>query len=449
MKIAGNILILLLIMPAACLDLKMPEKFDAGAMYTEDSDGDGIPDGIEGDGDPDNDGVPNYQDNDSDGDGIPDNQEAGPDPMNPLDTDEDGTPDFLDTDSDNDGVPDSQEGTGDMDGDGIPDYLDDTDNSGTDTDTDTDSDTDSDVDTDTDMDTDSDADYCDEQDFTIEPQPARVLFLVDFSTSMGSGNPSPWNWVESGLKNVLSSGSATANEYGIDIFPDTGACTTGMNVQMDPQGDLAQFYDFMDDNDPITGETPLYCGLANFNNASYAPRLLDSEVDSYLVVISDGPDNCGTDCSGGTPANESDLAGITSSLLSDHNLKTVAIGLGSSISDAQLNAIAANGGTEFTNFLSAPDQSAFESGISQIVQTTITCRYDVEDYVAQADHEKVNFYFDENIVPFEEGCGSGGEGWNWIDSDTVEFCPGSCLQIKEGYVSSISGRYGCPTVTNT
>ena len=57
----------------------------------EDADGDGIEDHIEGTGDRDNDGIPNY----------------------------------LDTDSDGDGTSDADEGTGDDDGDGIPNYLDD------------------------------------------------------------------------------------------------------------------------------------------------------------------------------------------------------------------------------------------------------------------------------------------------------------------------------------
>jgi len=56
----------------------------------EDADGDGIEDHIEGTGDRDHDGIPNY----------------------------------LDTDSDGDGTPDSEEGTEDADGDGIPNYLD-------------------------------------------------------------------------------------------------------------------------------------------------------------------------------------------------------------------------------------------------------------------------------------------------------------------------------------
>lgn len=83
-----------------------------------DSDGDGIPDVVEGTGDADGDGVPNYLDEDSDGDGIPDAEEGTGDP------DGDGMPNFLDEDSDGDGIPDAEEGTDDSDGDSIPDYVD-------------------------------------------------------------------------------------------------------------------------------------------------------------------------------------------------------------------------------------------------------------------------------------------------------------------------------------
>ncbi len=66
-----------------------------------DSDGDGIPDGVEGtEDDTDGDGIPNYLDTDSDGDGIPDKEEGT------GDTDGDGIPNYLDTDSDGDGISD-------------------------------------------------------------------------------------------------------------------------------------------------------------------------------------------------------------------------------------------------------------------------------------------------------------------------------------------------------
>lgn len=68
-----------------------------------DTDGDGLPDVIEGDDDPDGDGLPNCEDPDSDGDGIDDAVE-GPD-----DVDGDHLPNYLDLDSDGDGYSDAVE----------------------------------------------------------------------------------------------------------------------------------------------------------------------------------------------------------------------------------------------------------------------------------------------------------------------------------------------------
>lgn len=65
------------------------------AAPDDDTDGDGIPDNVEGAGDPDGDNVPNFEDTDSDGDGAPDAEEAGPDPTRPVDRNGDGIPDYL------------------------------------------------------------------------------------------------------------------------------------------------------------------------------------------------------------------------------------------------------------------------------------------------------------------------------------------------------------------
>jgi len=114
----------------------------AEVNFTYDTDGDGIPDPVEGGDDTDTDGdnIPDFQDPDSDNDGIPDDQEGG------ADTDGDGIPDYQDDDDDNDGIPSDQEGDTctpdpqnpntdqcvcngtacytDTDNDGIPDYQD-------------------------------------------------------------------------------------------------------------------------------------------------------------------------------------------------------------------------------------------------------------------------------------------------------------------------------------
>lgn len=59
----------------------------------------------------------NSDDKDGDGDGIPNGVEGA------GDTDGDGIPNSADGDSDGDGASDKEEGTSDGDGDGIPNYV--------------------------------------------------------------------------------------------------------------------------------------------------------------------------------------------------------------------------------------------------------------------------------------------------------------------------------------
>lgn len=107
----------------------LEELREAGTL---DTDGDGIPDAVEGDLDADSDGTPNHLDADSDNDCIEDQLE------NAGDLDADGQPNFLDPDTDNDGVADQDEdrncngevdagetnaGVTDTDGDGATDLV--------------------------------------------------------------------------------------------------------------------------------------------------------------------------------------------------------------------------------------------------------------------------------------------------------------------------------------
>ncbi|MBU1243043.1 hypothetical protein KKD52_13575 [Myxococcota bacterium] len=106
--------------------------FDGNGDFIDmDSDANGIMDIIEGTGDVDGDGVPNFQDTDNDGDFIPDTVEIGDPSQGIPDTDNDGLPDYNDVDSDSDGIGDLFETYRDTDGDGIMNFRDlDSDNDG-------------------------------------------------------------------------------------------------------------------------------------------------------------------------------------------------------------------------------------------------------------------------------------------------------------------------------
>ncbi|MBM4394076.1 MAG: VWA domain-containing protein [Deltaproteobacteria bacterium] len=79
---------------------------EADAWPLGDDDGDGIPNGVEGEVDTDGDGTPDFLDQDSDADGIPDKVEGVSDP------DYDGKPSYKDPDSDDDGLDDAAEALG-------------------------------------------------------------------------------------------------------------------------------------------------------------------------------------------------------------------------------------------------------------------------------------------------------------------------------------------------
>jgi len=105
-----------------CIDGSPNDPEDWGDWWApppdRDTDGDGIPDYIEGNEDTDGDGFLDWLDTDSDNDGVPDEVEGD------GDYDHDGIPNYEDEDSDNDGIPDGDEGDVDTDGDGQPDFLD-------------------------------------------------------------------------------------------------------------------------------------------------------------------------------------------------------------------------------------------------------------------------------------------------------------------------------------
>jgi hypothetical protein len=87
--------------------------------FSTDADGDTLLDTLEGWGDVDEDGIPNFCDEDDDNDGLPSVLEGA------GDWDEDGLINAYDTDSDNDGILDGDESIHDADCDNNPSWLDD------------------------------------------------------------------------------------------------------------------------------------------------------------------------------------------------------------------------------------------------------------------------------------------------------------------------------------
>ncbi|MFO8074270.1 MAG: vWA domain-containing protein [Polyangia bacterium] len=353
---------------------------------------------------------------------------------------------------------------------------DDDDDGAADADSDADSDTDGDADADSDADGDADTGtFCDEQDFPISLVPPRLMLLVDFSFSMTDPidpdalNPQDkWPVARQALIEMVT-GYGGQLHFGTDIFPDgsgSNKCEVDdpveYDIQLDSGSAIISYYTSA--STPNGNGTPLYCGMQNFLDPTYAPVFNDPEAPSYLVVVSDGADLCGTGCFYCGPFNQSaecddidvELGELTAQLYDEQGIRTFAIGFGddavsADVAEDQLGAIAANGHTDVDQYLDAADEEALYAALDVIAESAVSCTYSIDEPDASADPDNVNFYFEvegaEEVVPYDEDC-QEGLGWTWIDEEhtEIEFCEQPCQQLQTGEVTEISAKFGCPTV---
>ncbi len=196
-------------------------------------------------------------------------------------------------------------------------------------------------------------------------------------------------------------------------------------------------------------DTPLCDGMNMFNTPSYAPNFTADGAARYLVVVSDGKEECnggGYTTSCGNGPNFPGAVSIVTDLLSK-GIKTFVIGFGSGVSPAQLNAIAKNGGTGFNNYFIASNQAQLQQAFDSIASSVISCDFSLKEPTATADPDNVNFYFDNVVVPYDDNCNQN-TGWTWSD-DThtkITFCEKACEELQNGQVNTVSAKFGCPSI---
>ncbi|MCP4678999.1 MAG: VWA domain-containing protein [Deltaproteobacteria bacterium] len=340
-------------------------------------------------------------------------------------------------------------------------------------DSDTDSDSDADADSDTDADSDADADSdvdagdetCGELNFPIEANPARVMLLLDSSSSMNQPvsddtddwtSPDKWPIAQSALLQMILDWGGLIH-FGFDIFPDSGNCNVAGPVKQDVQlDDGVSVSTFISGHNPSGSSTPLYCGMGNFLDATYASVFRAPEATSYLVVVSDGEDLCGEGCCVGNilkpatlaqcSATSQEFAKLTQDLF-QVGVRTFVIGFGAGVSESQLNAIAKNGGTGVSEFFDAEDQQSLEAALAIIGASAVSCTYGLTLPNEDSDASKVNVYFDNDVVGFDSEC-LHDKGWDWTDSThtAVEFCQEACDELKTGDVDEVKATFGCKSI---
>jgi Mg-chelatase subunit ChlD len=296
---------------------------------------------------------------------------------------------------------------------------------------------------------------CSEQDVTLQLEGVRVMLLLDRSGSMGGTR---WNQAKAAINKMLDDPNNADTWFGLDVFPKNTSAVNKCNNTGDAPVELgankhAEIKAWLADtqNNPVGGDlTPLVHAVESYM-LDPTSALHHEGTANYLIVISDGGDTCYDPDATADPDNdftEEDKLHMLASAVHDlkdvAGIKTIAIGFGGGTAPPELDTIAKNGGSTFDTHIKASNQAALEQAFDEIATAIRPCRFTLQSPDASSSPSKVNFYFDDVVVPRDL---TNADGWNWAKSDEleVEFFGATCTQIKDGSVATVSAKFGCPT----
>lgn len=307
---------------------------------------------------------------------------------------------------------------------------------------------------------------CDQEEFEIARVIPDMLIVLDRSNSMFDDGY--WNPVRDAIYGVTMDMDLEI-WFGLMIFPNvvgTPACS-GTTAQCEPgheplvgvaEGNAFAIRDAL--GPMLTcGGTPIAQTLQNAR--AYLDTLSADGHPKFILLATDGAPNCNAALDGGSCVCTNPMGGCglnPSNCLDD--ARTVAVvediraagiqvfvlGIGTSEWMDILNEMAARGGTGAA-FL-AEDTAAIRETFDEIAGSIASCEFDMRAPDPTADPTRVNFYFDDVVVPSDNADGTCDNGWAWTDAGhtRVQFCGSYCDALLGRTVTNISATWGCPTV---
>ena len=175
---------------------------------------------------------------------------------------------------------------------------------------------------------------------------------------------------------------------------------------------------------------------------------------SYLVLIADGADTCGNE-TGHFPtsevgANAAQLGTRARTLRDEHEIYTVAIGVGDQVAADQLDAITSNGGTDFTSYFSATTDTGLTAALSEIAQYADQCEYGITATAPpqigyMIKWKEVKLYLNGERIERDPLCAIG-TGWDWInpgDYTSITLCDALCADAPLDAPRDLTMTFDC------
>lgn len=300
---------------------------------------------------------------------------------------------------------------------------------------------------------------CESERFSLRPTSVNVVVAIDGSKSMTTF----WPQVRDAVADMMSANKnikVGADLYWADVvesveegFKRINACgdtqhkllepgldnsaKLGELFGTEPPGPGVAFWDFT----PVAD--PLNYYLVNPTSLS------DPSTTNYLVLISDGNDNCFGSFFAGETEKRLTYEKLARELVKK-NIRVLPVGFNAQsdqvnldgspvVSDfAALDTIALHGGTGLDKALAADDPEQLKAAIETVSQRIVSCRFQVPGAlegaasgVSDINPFALNFIVDDRVVPRDR---SQREGWNFVQGNVseVEFFGASCAAVRGG-----------------
>jgi hypothetical protein len=258
---------------------------------------------------------------------------------------------------------------------------------------------------------------------------ANFLIVLDQSGSMEEVLPaggSKWSLATAAIKTVTGQNEASIR-FGLSMFPGATKCTEGSNFVPVSDAAAAPISASMPPNAKGNG-TPIGAALTL---ASARPELTDPTRANFVLLVTDGMENCGGDPVAAVKA----LAG--------RGIKTYVVGFGADVDPARLAQMAVEGGTERlgnTKYYQADDQASLNGAFKQIAQGAAGCDYKLAK--EPPDLNKIYVAVDGNLINHDA---SRKMGWDYNQTTgRLTLYGGACDVVQKSSRPNVQIVYGCP-----
>ncbi len=275
----------------------------------------------------------------------------------------------------------------------------------------------------------SDGGVCGGELFQATQVQANFLIVLDHSGSMTetlAAGQSKWQVATDAIKSLTVQYDSTIR-FGLSMFSSPTHCDPGHNYV--PVGDMTAgaIASALPSNANGNG-TPIGAALELAVNE---PSLADPTRANFVLLATDGEENCGGD----------PQASVTA--LAAKGVKTYVVGFGSEVNPTTLTNMAIAGGTAragATRYYQADDPATLDQAFQQIAAGAVGCDFKLAS--TPPDLNQINVVVGNTLIPEDP---SNHSGWDYnAASNRITLYGPACDMVQQQPGVKVSIIYGCP-----